>query len=47
MDHVAEIVMAVDAGVVEERVQVLFNASDDHVGVHSQYGDERRISIGE
>ena len=37
--------MAVDAGLVELTVQVVFEATDDNVGIHGQDCDERGLGI--
>ena len=44
---VAQIVVAVDARLAEQPVQVVLDALDDDVRIHGQDGDERRVLVSE
>ena len=42
----AEVVVAVDTGLVELTVEIVLEASDDDVWVHGEDCDERRVHVG-
>ena len=45
--HIAQVVKAIDVGVVDGGAQVVLDALDDDVRVHSQDGDERGVVVTE
>lgn len=47
VDNVPQVVEPVDVGVLEGGLEVVFDALDDDVGVHSQDGDEGGVVITE
>ena len=47
VDNVPQVVEPVDVGVLEGGLEVVLDALDDDVGVHSQNGDEGGVVITE
>ena len=47
VDNVPQVVKPVDVGVLEGGLEVVLDALDDDVGVHSQDGDEGGVVITE